>query len=719
MAPHGRCSTNDATSPPLPSEIKSTNTCSTAQPRFHATGSRLSRRRESVIFKSPKSPCLASSTPPANPSTYRRSLDLREARASVAYEKDGVRYERSHFISALDQVFVTALTASRPGALTFSVGLDRPERFQTSSPAPRELLMSGSVEDGKGGTGLAYAARLRVFPVGGTVTLNASGDRLAVVGADRVLILLSAATNFRGFAGRQTADPLEATAADLDRAQAKGFPKLLSDHLSDHADLYGRASISLGSPAQAAAAAALPTDRRLHAYAAGADDPALPALYFNYGRHLLLGSSRPGGLPSNLQGLWSQDIQTPWNGDYHLNINVQMNYWPALISGLAETQDPLDALIASLVEPGTRTAQTYYGTRGWVAHMMTNLWGFTAPGENASWGSTAMGSGWLVQHLWNRYDYTRDRAYLARVYPILKRAAEFYLDNIIAEPTHGWLVTGPSNSPENPFVNARGERSHVCMGPTIDMQQLRELFGNVARAAEVLGLDPALRAELLAKRARLAPNQIGADGRLQEWLEPYQEPEPHHRHVSLLFGLHPYHEITLEGTPALAAAARRTLDERGDDGTGWSLAWKINFWARLGDGDRALKLLHRLLMPVDGNVAMAVDGYGAGSSINLMCFHPPFQIDGNFGGAAGVAELLLQSHPESDAPGAEPLLRLLPALPSAWPEGEVRGLHTRGGYVVDFKWKDGRVTTHRITDPSGKVRVKINGEIKTLPVEPF
>jgi alpha-L-fucosidase 2 len=485
---------------------------------------------------------------------YARTLDLRTAAATVSYQQEGRTFTREHFVSAPDEVFVSRLT----GPVSFTVSLDRPERFETTAVSDRELLMAGTLDDGRGGVGVTYVGRLRVLECGGSV--RAEGNTLVVSTAEEAILLFAAATDYRGFAGRQLGDPLAAASRDLDRAARKTFAELRAAQRADHAKWFCRIELNLPETANSA----LPTDRRLAGFAEDAEDPALAALYFNFGRYLLISSSRPGGLPANLQGIWAEEIQTPWNGDWHLDINVQMNYWPALTCNLAELQEPLDKLVASMVEPGRRTAQAYYNSRGWVAHVITNPWAFTAPGEHASWGATTGGSAWLCAHLWERYAFTQDRDLLRWAYPILKGCAEFYLDNIWEEPEHHWLVTGPSNSPENSFFLPDGRKAAVCMGPTIDMQQLRELFGNTARAARLLGVDAEFQRELTEKAGRLAPNLIGPDGRLQEWLQPYGEPEPHHRHCSPLYGLHPYHEISPHGTPELAEACRKLLAGRGD-----------------------------------------------------------------------------------------------------------------------------------------------------------
>jgi alpha-L-fucosidase 2 len=494
-----------------------------------------------------------------------------------------------------------------------------------------------------------------------------------------VLLLVSAATDYRGIAGRQLTDPLAATTSDLDKVEGKSFADFHAAQKADHEKFFKRVSLSLPETENSS----LPTDQRLANYKKGAADPSLAALFANMGRYLLISSSRPGGLPANLQGIWAEEVHTMWNGDYHFNINTQMNYWPALSCNMVEMQEPMNTFIASLVEPGTKTAKAYYNSRGWIAHRLTNVWGYTAPA-----GMDIGGAAWLCEHLWEQYAFTLDKEFLVKVYPIMKSSVEFYLDNLYEEPENKWLVTGPSASPENGFRLPDGKTgSGICLGPTIDLQQLREIFGNTIQAAKILGVDEDLQKELAEKRPRIAPNQIAPDGVLQEWLKPYVEREPGHRHVSPLYGLYPYYEITPEGTPEIAEASRKLLERRGvAQSTGWSNAWKVNLWARLGDAQKSWDFVDQMLNDnCFDNMLSLFRPLENGKGKKL------FQIEANFGLTAGIAEMLLQSQPDSGAIDAKPIIRILPALPKAWPGGKVTGLRARGGVELNIEWKDGEL----------------------------
>jgi len=623
-------------------------------------------------------------TDPNAAAEYRRQLDLNTALAEVGYKANGIDYRRQYFTSEPDQVGVIRLTADRGGALTFEIGLDRPERFVTKAVTDDELLMTGQLNDGQGGGGVRYAARVRVLTSGGNIV--STDNLLTIHDADTATILFAAETDYDGVVprDRKIEDPVAKTAEVIAAATARPYEDMLKDHIADHLRFFDRVSISLGDGKSAGRReAVMATDKRIKAFAEGVQDRGLAALYFNFGRYLLISSSRPGTLPANLQGIWAQRIQTPWNGDWHLDINIQMNYWPAEVCALGDCHVPMLKLIDALQEPGRETAKAYYNADGWVAHVITNAWGFTAPGERASWGSTVSGSGWLCEHLWEHYTFTTDKEYLRWAYPIMKSSAQFYLDMLITEPTHGWLVTAPSNSPENAFRMKNGTVAHTCMGPTVDMQILRELFGNCIAAAEILGVDEEFRKSLKGKRAKLAPNQVGPDGRLQEWLEPYEEPDPHHRHISHMYGLYP--------SSKLAAAAEKSLERRGFSGdVGWANAWKTALYARLLDADQAYNYLKRLI------------GKNAFANLFNACWPGrTFQIDGNFGGTAGIAEMLLQSHAGE--------IHVLPALPDAWPAGRVKGLRARGGFVVDIEWKNKALSRVEITSKEGgkcKIRYK-------------
>lgn len=626
-------------------------------------------------------------------SYYQRRLNLDNATTTVSYRVGDVTYSREIFASFTDQVIIIRLSADKPEQINLTAEFTSPQQTSVSEEAPDGLVMNGRSSDFEGVAGqIEFQARAKIIPQRGELVFEKG--RLTLQNADNVTIMIAMATNFINYKNLG-GDANMITTEQIKKAAPKSYSDLRNAHIAAYRQYFDRVTLDLGT----SAAVNLPTDERVKQFSQG-NDPQLAALYFQFGRYLLISGSQPGGQPMTLQGLWNEQMQPPWDSKYTININTEMNYWPAEPTNLPETVTPLIQMVTELAQAGSATARRMYNVGGWVAHHNTDIWRMTAPIDGASWGMWPSGGAWLCQHLWQRYLYSGDQQYLQTVYPVIKGAAQYFLDSMIKEPSHNWLVVSPSISPENPHIPARGIA--IDAGVTMDNQLVYSLFNTTMQAADVLGVDSVFCAQLLSARERLAPMQIGKYGQLQEWLQDRDNPEDKHRHVSHLWGLHPGNLISPWRTPELFAAARKSLQFRGDVSTGWSMAWKINFWARLLDGDHAYKMLTDQLSPVSSSRF----SQSGGTYPNLFDAHPPFQIDGNLGCTAGIAEMLLQS--------CDDAIFILPALPAAWPNGSVTGLCAPGGFEISFIWKEGKPRKiHIKSHLGGNCRIRVYDPLKS------